>query len=234
MRTLTTWSVADYQHMRELGILDRRRCELINGEIWDMAPEGEFQALLNYGMNLPPSPQFWGSRISQSPPELGDLGGKIANNSDRFIFRFSNAEFHWFLNDQGADYLRRVLQDKAKIFEAHPITLAASEPQPDIAIVRLPNIRYLKHHPYPEDIYWLIEVADTTLAYDLGTKRTLYAEAGIPEYWVINIADRTLTVFSDLQNNDFAKQDTVSSGIIHPVAFPEVAIDIQNLVSIPK
>ena len=48
-------------------------------------------ALLNYGMNLPPSPQFWGSRISQSPPELGDLGGKSANNSDRFIFRFSNA-----------------------------------------------------------------------------------------------------------------------------------------------
>ena len=48
-------------------------------------------ALLNYGMNSPPSPQFWGSRISQSPPELGDLGGKITNNSDRFIFRFSNA-----------------------------------------------------------------------------------------------------------------------------------------------
>ena len=182
MRTLTTWSVADYQHMRELGILDHRRCELIQGEIWDMAPEGEF---------------------------------------------------HRFINDQGADYLRRLLQDKAKIFEAHPITLTASEPQPDIAIVHLPNTRYLKHHPYPEDIYWLIEVADTTIAYDLGTKRMLYAEAGIPEYWVINVAAKTLTVFSDRQNGDFAKQDTVSSGVIHPVAFPEVAIDVQNLVSIP-
>ncbi|MEO0377600.1 MAG: Uma2 family endonuclease, partial [Cyanobacteria bacterium P01_A01_bin.17] len=62
----------------------------------------------------------------------------------------------------------------------------------------------------------------------------LYAEAGIPEYWVINIADRTLTVFSDRQNNDFAKQDTVSSGIIHPVACPEVAIEVQKLVSIPE
>ena len=96
MRTLTKWSVADYQHMRELGILDQRRCELINGEIWDMAPEGAF---------------------------------------------------HRFINDRGAEYLRRVLQDKAKVFEAHPITLADSEPQPDIAIVRLPETRYLKRHP---------------------------------------------------------------------------------------
>ena len=73
MRTLTKWSIKDYHHMRELGILDRRRCELINGEIWDMAPEGEL---------------------------------------------------HRFINDRGAEYLRRILRDKAKILEAHPITLA--------------------------------------------------------------------------------------------------------------
>ena len=77
-------------------------------------------------------------------------------------------EFHRFINDRGAEYLRRMLQDRAKIFEAHPITLAKSEPQPDIAIVGLGDRRYLKHHPYPADIYWLIEVADTTLSYDCG------------------------------------------------------------------
>jgi hypothetical protein len=32
MRTLTQWSIADYHRMRDLGILDRRRCELIQGE----------------------------------------------------------------------------------------------------------------------------------------------------------------------------------------------------------
>lgn len=183
MRTLTKWSVADYQHMRELGILDHRRCELINGEIWDMAPEGEF---------------------------------------------------HRFVNHRGVNYLREMMKGKAEVFEAHPITLADSEPEPDIAIVRLPDTRYLKHHPYPEDIYWLVEVADTTLTYDLDTKRKLYAASGIKEYWVINVADRQLTVFRDLQKSEFLTQNVVSDGIIHPTAFPSVAIEVHKLVSIPE
>ncbi|MDB9524897.1 Uma2 family endonuclease [Oscillatoria sp. CS-180] len=183
MRTLTKWSVADYQHMRELGILDRRRCELINGEIWDMAPEGEF---------------------------------------------------HRFVNHRGVKYLRKVMKGMAEIFEAHPITLPESEPQPDIAVVRSPDTRYLKHHPYPEDIYWLVEVADTTLTYDLNTKRELYAKAGIEEYWVIHVASKQLTVFRDLYNGDFSTQTTADSGILYPVAFPNVAIDIRSLVSVPE
>ena len=182
MRTLTKWSVADYQHMRNLGILDHRRCELINGEIWDMAPEGEF---------------------------------------------------HRFVNHRGANYLREVMKGKAEIFEAHPITLSESEPEPDIAIVRLPDTRYLKHHPYPEDIYWLVEVADTTLTYDLDTKRKLYAKADVKEYWVIDIAGRRLIVFRDLKDGDYLTQNTINNGIIYPMSFPDVAIEIHKLVSIP-
>jgi len=49
------------------------------------------QALLNDDMNSSPSPQCWGSRISQSPPTLGDLGGEGTCNLCRFILRFSNA-----------------------------------------------------------------------------------------------------------------------------------------------
>ncbi len=182
MRSVTKWSVTDYHHMRQQGILDRRRCELINGEILEMSPEGEF---------------------------------------------------HRFINDRGAEYLRQVLRSKAKIFESHPITLTKSEPEPDIAIVRLPNTRYLKHHPYPEDIYWLIEVADTTLAYDLDIKRKLYASAGIPEYWVIDVPRQQLILFKDLQGDDFSTQTTANSGVVYPGAFPDVAIAVSNLVSIP-
>lgn len=183
MRTLTKWSVADYQSMRNLGILDHRRCELINGEIWDMAPEGEF---------------------------------------------------HRFVNHRGVNYLREVMKGKVEVFEAHPITLTTSEPQPDIAVVRLPDTRYLKHHPYPDDIYWLIEVADTTLAYDLGTKSKTYADAGIQEYWVINVAKQQLVVFRDLQNGEYLTQNTVSNGVIQPLAFPDVAIEVDKLVNIPQ
>ncbi len=31
----------------------------------------------------PPSPQLWGNKNFQSPPNLGDLGGKIGSNADR-------------------------------------------------------------------------------------------------------------------------------------------------------
>ena len=183
MRTLTKWSVKDYQHMRDIGILDHRRCELINGEIWDMAPEGAS---------------------------------------------------HRFVNHRGVNYLREVMKGKAEVFEAHPITLTNSEPQPDIAIVHLPDTRYLKRHPYPEDIYWLIEIADTTLSYDLDTKRKLYAAASIQEYWVIDVTKRQLTIFKDLQNGDFLTQSTISTGTIHPIAFPELTVEIHKLVSIPE
>lgn len=183
MWTLTKWSVADYQRMRDLGILDCRRCELIDGEIWDIAPEGQF---------------------------------------------------HRFVNHRGVSYLCDRMKGKAEVFEAHPITLETSEPQPDIAIVRLPDTRYLKHHPYPADVYWLVEIADTTLTYDLETKRRVYAAAGIQEYWVINIANRQLTVFKDLQENEFSTREVLQEGLIYPSAFPDVAIAIDQLVSIPE
>lgn len=182
MRTLTQWSVADYQQMQAQGFLDRRRCELINGEIWDMPPEGPL---------------------------------------------------HRFVNDRGAEYLRRLLQGKAKIFEAHPITLTTSEPQPDIAIAHLPDTRYLTRHPHPEDIYWLIEVSDTTLAFDLETKRPMYAQGGIAEYWVIDVSRQELTVFRDPQNGDFLSRTLWKDGVITPLAFPEVAIALPPLLEIP-
>jgi Uma2 family endonuclease len=86
------------------------------------------------------------------------------------------------------EYLRELLSNRAKVREAHPITLLDdSEPEPDVAIVRPPDIQYLAHHPYPEDIFWLIEYADSTLAKDINDKQLIYARARIMEYWVVNL-----------------------------------------------
>ncbi|MDJ0601709.1 MAG: Uma2 family endonuclease [Crocosphaera sp.] len=46
---------------------------------------------------------------------------------------------------------------------------------------------YDTHHPYPEDIYWLIEISNTSLSKNLGAKKTIYASANIQEYWVIDL-----------------------------------------------
>lgn len=49
----------------------------------------------------------------------------------------------------------------------------------------------------PEDVLLLVEVAESSLKYDRGLKRALYAEAGIAEYWVVNLVDSVIEVYTD-------------------------------------
>ncbi|MGK7920493.1 MAG: Uma2 family endonuclease [Trichodesmium sp.] len=45
---------------------------------------------------------------------------------------------HRKITDSIAEYLREKFRDMAKIYEAHPVTLPNSEPEPDIAVVKMP------------------------------------------------------------------------------------------------
>ncbi|MFM7372951.1 MAG: hypothetical protein ACKO2Z_35245, partial [Sphaerospermopsis kisseleviana] len=66
-------------------------------------------------------------------------------------------------------YLENILKGKADVRFNGPITLSNSEPEPDIAIVKLPESKYDQHHPYADDIFWLIEVANTILVNITGS-----------------------------------------------------------------
>jgi Uma2 family endonuclease len=114
--------------------------------------------------------------------------------------------------------------------ETKPITLPNnSEPIPDIAIVQPPLRRYLEHHPYPADIFWLIEYSHTTLATDLGKKKQIYAEAGIPEYWVSDLKNSRLQVFRDLVSGVYQTELTLTEGEITPLAFQDINVDVRRL-----
>jgi Uma2 family endonuclease len=137
---------------------------------------------------------------------------------------------HAFCCRGTAKYLRTILGDRAEISEAHPISLPNdSEPEPDIAIVKAPDTLYQNRHPQPDDIFWLIEIANTALVNDLGIKRELYAQAGITEYWVMNLQTSELKVFRDLSANEYRSEISLSSGIVSPLAFPDLAIEISRL-----
>jgi Uma2 family endonuclease len=132
-----------------------------------------------------------------------------------------------------ADYLRSRLGSKATIREAHPITLADdSEPEPDIAVVAPPIGRYLAHHPYPEDVFWLVEFADTTLNKDLGIKQEIYAAAMIQEYWVVNLKVPHLKVFRDLTASGYGTELTLVEGAIAPLAFPTTQIEVHRMFTV--
>jgi hypothetical protein len=63
-----------------------------------------------------------------------------------------------------------LLAGKADVRFNGPITLPDSEPEPDIAIVRLPESAYNDRHPGRDDIFWVLEVAKTSLKKDLDLK----------------------------------------------------------------
>jgi len=62
-----------------------------------------------------------------------------------------------------------------------------SEPQPDLALVRRPWRGYPHTHLEPDDIFLLIEVADSSLDFDRTVKRELYARAGILDVWIVDL-----------------------------------------------
>ena len=137
---------------------------------------------------------------------------------------------HSYTNISVVKYLRNILLDLAEVIESHPITLDNSEPEPDIAIVRLPSTIYRTHHPYPQDIYWLIEVSNKTLQKDLNQKIITYARNGIPEYWVIDLVNKRLIVHTQLSNNNYAQIVEYKAGVVTPLAFPDVKIAISELL----
>ncbi|WP_414574708.1 Uma2 family endonuclease [Anabaena sp. CCY 9402-a] len=144
-------------------------------------------------------------------------------------------EPHAYYNTEAADYLRTLLGERVKIRDAKPITLPNdSEPVPDIAIVKPLGEVYLEHHPYPENIFWVMEFSKATLSKDLGEKKAIYAEAGIIEYWVVNLKTPQLQVFRDLKNRQYTTELKLTTNTISPLAFPDVSIKVQRLIGFPK
>jgi Uma2 family endonuclease len=93
--------------------------------------------------------------------------------------------------------LERIVPRGWMVDSQEAITLATSEPEPDVVVARGDDQSYLDHHPGPKDVALVVEVADVSLKRDRTLKKRLYAEAGIPVYWIVNLVDRCVEVYSD-------------------------------------
>lgn len=163
--------------------------------------------------------------------DTGVLAGKPVELLDGEIIEMSPEGIpHTYTNQSVSDYLREIFKAKALIRESHPITLDNSEPEPDIAIVRLPKTIYKEHHPYSEDIYLLIEVSKSTLKLDLQTKSKIYARNSIPEYWIIDLVNKKLVVHTQPSDDTYFQIVEYQSGTISPLAFPNITILLDRLL----
>jgi hypothetical protein len=72
-----------------------------------------------------------------------------------------------------------------------------SQPQPDLAVLAPAFFALRGDLPQARDVLLLIEVADSSLAFDRGRKRALYAREGIAEYWVVDVAGCAIDVYRE-------------------------------------
>lgn len=95
----------------------------------------------------------------------------------------------------------------------NPVQLGSySEPEPDVAVLKPTPDFYADSHPKAKDILLLLEVSDTSYDYDKEIKRSLYAQAGVPEYWIVNLEKGEVEAYSGPVGDDYIKMERFLSG----------------------
>ncbi len=125
------------------------------------------------------------------------------------------------------------LGDRAVVWGQNPLLLRAhvSEPQPDVALLAPRTDFYASALPEPSDVRLLIEVADSSLAYDRRTKIPLYARASVAEVWLVNVEADRVDLYRRPSAGGYA--DVRAPGRderFSPLAFPDVLVTLADLL----
>jgi len=99
------------------------------------------------------------------------------------------------------------------VWPQNPIRLGEhSEPQPDVALLRPELDSYASRLPGPEDVLLLVEVADSSLAYDRQIKLPLYASFGVREVWLVDLEAGAIEVYRQPGPSEYAVREVVRRG----------------------
>jgi len=123
--------------------------------------------------------------------------------------------------------------NRALVFVQNPVRLSrTSEPQPDFAVLRPRADDYQSATPLPEDVFLLVEIAETSLKYDRELKAPLYAAHSIPELWVVDVTDKVLWTHRDPLAGSYTRVErTDRPGKLRLAAAPDIEVDLGRLFS---
>ena len=131
-----------------------------------------------------------------------------------------------------ANALRAQLGETALVRTQDPIQLDDfSEPEPDLVVAKGTVLDYAKQHPRPDQIYLVVEVADSTLKQDCEVKANLFAQAGIADYWVVDLKNRQLHVFREPISTGYTRHLILAEpNQVSLLAFPELILSLSTIL----
>jgi Uma2 family endonuclease len=125
------------------------------------------------------------------------------------------------------------LASKVIVRTQNPIRLSDdSEPQPDIAILRRRDDFYARGHPQPDDIFLVIEVADTTIEFDREIKIPTYAQENISVVWLVDLNAEVVEVFQEPTTQGYGNCQQFQPGQMLTIPnFPEIQLGVDQILS---
>jgi Uma2 family endonuclease len=132
------------------------------------------------------------------------------------------------------DCLAAATRGRALVSPQNPVQLDGRNlPQPDYAVLVPRPDHYRTAHPRPQDVLLLIEVADSSLEYDRGVKRALYARHGISEFWIVNLIDGDVEVCRSPGPDGYASVTTVGrNDVLEPERLPGARIKVTDILGL--
>jgi Uma2 family endonuclease len=130
------------------------------------------------------------------------------------------------------DLFTAAFRGRAVVSVQNPLRLGDyTEPQPDIVLLKPRLDAYRGKHPEAGDALLVVEVADTTLAYDRDVKLPRYAAAGVPEVWIESLGADQLLVHRDPAGDSYKTCRTLTPGDSASIgAFPDVIFEVGELL----
>lgn len=123
----------------------------------------------------------------------------------------------------------RFVNSEAPI-DVSPEDNPTNEPVPDLIVLKREFAGFGKRRAQPRDLALVVEIADSSLAFDLAVKASLYARAGIAEYWVLDIIGRRLLVHRRPEGGQYATVTSYShEECVAPLAAPDSSLAIGSL-----
>jgi Uma2 family endonuclease len=128
--------------------------------------------------------------------------------------------------------LVQAVGERGTVAVQNPVRLDdLSEPQPDFAVLKPRADDYRRATPRSGDVLLIVEVADTSLAYDRDVKRSLYARHGVPEFWIVNLAGNEVEVCRAPTGDQYASVSHVGrDGVLEPELLSGVAIAVTAIL----